>query len=245
MPPIPRLTGDLLSAFSLLTRLPVPAHDHSGAASAWAWPVVGLAVGGFGALAVWLGGLAGLPPGALAALAMAAMALASGGLHEDGLADTADGLFGGRDRERRLAIMKDSHIGSFGTLALVLVTLAAWSALTGLIASDRAVPALMAAAALSRAPMAAIMAALPPARASGLSAASGRPPAPAALIAVLAGAALCLLLAGTAGLAAILAAALLSAALARAAQNRIGGQTGDILGASQQLSFAASLALLA
>ncbi|VDC33065.1 adenosylcobinamide-GDP ribazoletransferase [Pseudogemmobacter humi] len=244
MPPIQRLTGDLLSAFSLLTRLPMPAHDHSGAASAWAWPVVGLAVGGVGALTVWLGGLAELPPGPLAALALAAMAMATGGLHEDGLADTADGLFGGRDRERRLAIMKDSHIGSFGTLALVLVTLAAWSALTGLIASGRAVPALMAAAALSRAPMAAIMAALPPARASGLSAASGRPPAPAALAAVLIGAALCLGLSGTGGLAAILATALLCAALARAAQNRIGGQTGDILGASQQLAFAASLALL-
>lgn len=240
-----RLGDDLLSALSLLTRLPMPAHRFHGARAAWAWPLVGVLVGGIGALtamaALWIG----LPPGPAAASALAAMALTTGGLHEDGLADTADGLLGGRDRERRLEIMKDSRIGSHGALALLLVILAQWSALTLLLAQPQGWLALIAAAALSRAPMAAIMAALPSARQNGLSAGSGRPKAATALAAVLIALAIALSLGGLPALKAALLAAALSIGLARAAQTRIGGQTGDILGASQQLAFAASLSLLA
>lgn len=240
-----RILSDLPSAFSLLTRIPMPAHRHSGAASAWAWPLVGLAVGGLAALTVWLGDLLRLPPGVVAALALAVMAMATGGLHEDGLADTADGLFGGHTPQRRLEIMKDSHIGSFGTLALLLVTLASWSALAALVRTGQAMPALLVAASVSRAPMAAIMTALPPARAVGISASSGRPGLATALMAVVLGAGLALALGGQAALPVIPAVLVVSLALALSAQARIGGQTGDILGASQQLSFAAALATLA
>ncbi len=117
----------------------------------------------------------GVPPGPVAAATLAALALMTGAIHEDGLADTADGLLGGRTPDRRLEIMKDSRIGSFGALALMLVALASWSALAGLMAQGQHWPALLAAAALSRAPMAVLMAALPPARVTGLSAATGRP----------------------------------------------------------------------
>ncbi|MFN3577988.1 MAG: adenosylcobinamide-GDP ribazoletransferase, partial [Tabrizicola sp.] len=104
MPPIRdialRLPSDLLSAFALLTRLPLPDHQGTGAASAWAWPLVGAALGAMGAAlasgVLWLG----VTPGVAAALVLAAGAMLTGALHEDGLSDTADGLFGGWTRAR-------------------------------------------------------------------------------------------------------------------------------------------------
>lgn len=242
-----QMRNDLLSALALLTRAPLPPHQPRGAASAWAWPLVGAGIGGIGALVIYFGQLCGLSPGPLAALVLAVMAMCSGGLHEDGLADTADGLLGGQSAARRLEIMKDSRIGSYGTLALLLVTLGLWSALGALIAAGTAIPALIAASALSRAPMAVLMTALPSARpaASGLSAGLGRPPVAAAGLAVALGLLIALLLLGAAALPALLLAALVTAWLGRAAVQRIGGQTGDILGASQQLSLVAMLILLA
>ncbi len=231
---------DLASAFALLTRLPVPAHRPQGARSAWAWPVVGAVVGGLAAALAWAASALGLPAGPVAALVLAAQALMTGALHEDGLADTADGLMGGRTRERRLEIMKDSRIGSFGALALVLVTLARWSALVALIGGG-SLGALIAAGALSRAPMALLMAALPNARASGLSHLVGRPAAHVAALAVALALTLAFLTSGSAALLMPLYAAPLILALASAARARIGGQTGDILGASQQLTEAAAL----
>jgi adenosylcobinamide-GDP ribazoletransferase len=240
-----RLRNDLCSALALLTRLPLPDHAPRGAASAWAWPLVGAALGlaaaGLGALLL----ACGFPPGSAAAFTLAALALATGALHEDGLADTADGLLGGRSPERRLAIMQDSRIGSFGALALVLVALAAWSGLTLALAAGTHWSALPAAAALSRAAMPALMATLPPARPGGLSARTGRPsPANAGLAAALA-LLVALLLCGAAALPAALATALLAVLLGQAARHLIGGQTGDILGAAQVLSFAAALSLCA
>ena len=235
---------DLASAFALLTRLPVPAHRPQGARSAWAWPVVGAVVGGIAAAVAWGGTAVGLPPGPCAALVLAAQALMTGALHEDGLADTADGLMGGRTRERRLEIMKDSRIGSFGALALVLVTLARWSALAALIGVG-GFAAIIAAAALSRAPMALLMAALPNARPSGLSHHVGRPSGGTAALACALALAIGLLTTGTGALLMALYAAPLILALAWAARARIGGQTGDILGASQQLTEAAALTAVA
>lgn len=240
-----RLWHQALSAFALLTRLPLPDHRPEGAASAWAWPLAGLVIGALAAATAGLALAFGAGAGPAAAAALAVQALLTGALHEDGLADTADGLMGGRTPERRLEIMKDSRIGSFGALALMLVTLATWSALAGLVATGAHWAALPAAAALSRAPMAAVMAALPPARPGGLSAGSGRPtPAKAGAAAGL-GLLAALLLCGWAALGAAALAAALSALLALAARSKIGGQTGDILGATQQLSFMAALALLA
>lgn len=236
------LADDLASGFSLLTRLPMPKRAFTGAASVWTWPLVGLVVGAASALSAALALALGLPAPLAAAIAMAMSALLTGAMHEDGLADTLDGLFGGWTRERRLEIMKDSHIGSYGVLGLVILSLARWSALSALIAAG-AWPALLAAAALSRAPMAVIMAALPNAREGGLSASTGRP-VPARVLACC-GLALGLALAGAAGMAPgmALAVALVSAAIAVTARRRIGGQTGDILGAAQALSETAALAL--
>lgn len=233
--------ADLGGAFGLLTRLPLGGPGR-GAASCWAWPVAGAVVGALAGLAGW-GALAlGLPLGWAAALVLAVQAAATGGLHEDGLADTFDGLMGGRDPARRLEIMRDSRIGSFGALALMLVTLARWSALVVLLPT--APWAVVAAAAVSRAGMPVLMAALRPARDGGLSRAVGRPRAVQAGLAV----GVALVLAApmgwpVLGLLPVLAAVWL--ALGLWARARIGGQTGDILGAGQQLAEAAVLGYLA
>ena len=235
---------DLASAFALLTRLPVRDHAPRGAASAWVWPVVGAVLGAISAtlagLALWLG----FTPGVVAGLVLVVGAILTGGLHEDGVSDTADGLFGGWTKAQRLEIMKDSRVGSYGVLALVLVTLIRWSALTTVLAGG-GLWGLVAVGALSRAPMAVLMAALPPARDTGLSHATGRPSSQTALLgAALAGAITCLF-AGWAALPMLALVAITTALLARSAQTRIGGQTGDILGAAQQLAEAAALAVLA
>lgn len=239
-----RLPSDLLSAFALLSRLPLPNHRATGAASAWAWPLVGAVLGALGAAlasgALWLG----VTPGVTAALVLAMGAMLTGGLHEDGLSDTADGLYGGWTRERRLEIMKDSRVGSYGVLALVLVTLARWSALTAVLVYGGHWAALVVSGALSRAPMALIMALLPNARGEGLSHATGRPAPGTALVALILAVAIAAALTGWAAVPLVFAALAAALWLAFSALRRIGGQTGDILGASQQLAEAACLAVL-
>lgn len=247
---VTRVVPDLLSAAALLSRLPLPDHRATGAASAWAWPLVGAALGaiaaGVASAALWLG----ITPGVAAALVLATSAMLTGGLHEDGLSDTADGLFGGWTKQRRLEIMKDSRIGSYGMLALMLVTLARWSALTALLVFGGHWAALIATGAVARAPMALMMALLPNARGEGLSHATGRPSLPAAWVGLMLALAISTGLAGWTGLSAWTGPSLLAVALVVAflvsisALRKIGGQTGDILGATQQLAEVACLAVL-
>ncbi|SHI88416.1 adenosylcobinamide-GDP ribazoletransferase [Wenxinia saemankumensis] len=228
-------TADIPEALGLLTRLPVPMRAPRGGPAAWAWPVAGLAVG---ALA-WAAGASalalGLTPALAAGAALAASVLVTGALHEDGLADSADGLWGGRERARRLEIMKDSRIGAYGVIALVLGIGLHWAALAALAGTGGLAGGLLAAAALSRAAMAGLMAALPPARPDGLARSVGRPPARTAWLAGGIGAASALVALGPAGIWAILLAAGIAWGWGALARRRIGGQTGDILGAAQQL----------
>lgn len=240
-----RISGDLHLALGLLTRLPLPGQPDMtrGAAAAWAWPLAGIAPALLAGLAIWLS--SGLGPGLSAALALAVMAMVTGAMHEDGLADTADGFWGGWTMERRLEIMKDSHIGTYGVLALILSVLARWSLLAGLVTSGNALPALLAAAMLSRVPMVALMAWMPPARDGGLSRAVGQPPLEAAGIGGGVALLLALMLTGGAAIWAALAVFLVALGIGALARAKIGGQTGDILGASQQLAEIAVLASLA
>jgi adenosylcobinamide-GDP ribazoletransferase len=236
--------ADLAEALMLLTRLPVPVHLAAprGARAAWAWPLAGALVAGLAAMVAAGALAAGLPPGLAAGLALVAGVLLTGALHEDGLADTADGLWGGHTRKRRLEILRDSRIGTYGVVALVLVLGLRWQALVALAADPWALAAAMvAAAALSRAAMAGVAWALPPARPDGLSAATGRPPAGAAALAAGIAGGLALVSLGLTAVAAGAAAALAAAWIARVAHRRFGGQTGDILGASQQLAEGAVL----
>lgn len=238
--------SDVLVAFSVLTRLPVQVdHDAAGgrlSASIWAYPVVGLVVGLIGGAAFGLASWIGAAAGVAAAAALMAQALATGALHEDGLADTADGLGGGSTPMRRLEIMRDSTVGAFGVLALLLIVLTRWSAVSSFEVWE-AIGALAAAGAASRGVVAATMWAAPPAKSDGLSASVGRPDDLGALAAIMLAVLFCFA-AGFVGIVAAFVGVAAATALALAALNRIGGQTGDVLGAAQQVSEAAMLATL-
>jgi adenosylcobinamide-GDP ribazoletransferase len=236
------LSHQFLSAVLLLTRIPLPRIDRpAGAAAAWAWPVVGVIVGSALAL-IAMGLLAvGLPPPIVAALVIGIGLLLTGALHEDGLADCADGFFGGWTPERRLQIMKDSAIGSYGTLALIVVMLVRWSALVPLVYSPAA---LIAAAVLSRASMGLVAASLPHARKDGLSASVGRPGWPQVITGLVLAAAASLAAVGWTALGAMVATVLTAALCVIVAKAKINGQTGDVLGATQVLTEGTVLCVL-
>lgn len=234
---------DIAAAIALLTRIPLRADFSRGAKAAWAWPIAGAVVGLAAACGAWVLEAAGLPPILIAGLALLVQTILTGALHEDGLADTVDGLWGGHDPARRLEIMKDSAIGSYGVLALVFGAGLRWFALAAVLHAYDAPWILVPLAMLSRAPMAVLSAALPNARGGGLSSSVGRASGLSAAIGVALAAGLALLTTGGLFLAPMLWIAFGTIALAALARAKIGGQTGDILGASQQL--AETLALLA
>ncbi|WP_375571891.1 adenosylcobinamide-GDP ribazoletransferase [Seohaeicola saemankumensis] len=240
--------GDIVAGFVLLTRLPVRASEAAlarGAAAAWAWPVVGALLGGIAGLAALLAMSLGLPAPLAAGLCLGLMAMMTGAMHEDGLADTVDGFWGGWTRERRLEIMKDSHIGSYGVIALILSLGLRWLALSTLFEAGLALPALIAAGALSRAVMPALMHALPPARDGGLSRSVGRVSFDTAVLAAAVAMVLALLALGLAALPLVLAVTVAGWGIGALARAKIGGQTGDILGAAQQMAEISLLLLLA
>ena len=241
--------GDIRRAASLLSRLPLGHFDLAAArpmaAAAWAWPLIGALLGGLAGLVALLATWLSLPAPLSAALALASLIAMTGALHEDGLADTFDGLWGAQDRTRRLEIMKDSRVGSYGVLALVLALILRWSALTALFQAGWILAPLIATGALSRAPMALLMARLPKARKGGLAASTGQPEPQTALAGLAVASAIALLTTGPLMLAALFWISLVTLVLAGVAKAKIGGQTGDILGASQQLAEIAALASLA
>lgn len=235
---LPFAITDVAVAFVLLTRLPLPALPDSAFASqaraAWAFALVGAVVALLAGAVGWAALRLGLPAGIAAGLVLSVQIVLTGAMHEDGLADTADGLWGGYAPDRRLEIMKDSAIGTYGVLALILSLGLRWGALT-LLLPIAPITALIAAAALSRSPLAALMTALPPAHSTGLSAGVGAPGWAASLTSLALGTGLAWLAVGPVSLILMalgLGATVLMAALARA---KIGGQTGDILGATQQV----------
>ena len=241
------LGRDVLVALVLLTRLPMPRLPDQAFAFAaravWAYPLAGLLLGGLSTLAGLAGLAAGLPAPFAAGIVLAVGILLSGAMHEDGLADVADGFWGGQTPERRLEIMKDSRIGAFGTLALLLSCGLRWSGYAALLATS-APWAIVAGAALSRAVMPVLMVWLPHARPSGLSHSVGRPGGWPVLAGLVLASGVGVLLAGGAGLGAAAAALLVALAFGSFARARIGGQTGDVLGAAQQLAEIACLAVL-
>ncbi len=238
-----RLT-ELRGVFMLLTRLPMGGTaEDSGPLSdgVWALPLAGLVLG-LAAAGVW--GLAsglGVPDLAAALLALGTMTWLTCGLHEDGLADVADGFGGGTERPRKLAIMRDSRVGSYGVLALIFAIGLKAAALAPLANSSPTGAAVMIAAAVwSRTVIAVVLALLRPARSDGLGAAAGRPAGAVVLAGLLLGAAICgvVLSAGGGG---IVIVALLGGGggalgVAVLAQRQVGGYTGDVLGAVQQVA---------
>jgi len=237
---------DIATSFSLLSRLPVGVDfdraAQRGASAAWAYPLVGLALGLASGVLGW--GLLSLAvaPGMTAVAIIAFQVILTGALHEDGLSDMADGL-GGSSREKRLVIMKDSRIGAFGAIALVLALLARHSGIAGLGSADL-ILALGALGAGSRALMVAVMAGLPAARTSGMSASTGQPGFETVMCALSIGAISCLVAFGWFGLSVFFLMSIAALGIAYLAHKQFGGQTGDVLGATQQSAEIIGLAVL-
>ncbi len=232
---------DLKIAVVFLTRLPLkldgPVRVSDLAAVVHCFPLVGLLVGTLGAAVYLAASLAHLSSLPAVILTIGAMTLFTGALHEDGLADTADALGALPDRERALEVMRDSRIGSFGTIALILVLTGKLAAIAGIWDGLRAAAAIIAAAAFSRSVMPAVMYLQPSARGRGLAAEAGRPAVERVLTALAIGiAAVILLLPPGQALSAIFIAGAAAALVAWALGRAFGGCTGDTLGAVQQLA---------
>ena len=239
---------DVRTALAFLTRLPLPEplpepdRPPNLARATRAMPLAGAAIGLGGAAVYWLSGATGLTPAIAGLLAVATTILLTGALHEDGLADSADGLFANAEPARRLEIMRDSRTGAYGVLALILSVGLRATALAAIAAPGPAAAALIAAHALARALPPAVMAWAPLARDDGLAAAAGQAESEHAWTALGLGAVIALLLLGIgAGLAALIVAGLAGFAMIRLARARIGGYTGDVLGAIEQLGEIAVL----
>jgi adenosylcobinamide-GDP ribazoletransferase len=229
------------AALSFLTVLPVGGPDDAAPrplGRAW-FPAVGLLLGGAAGGALWA--VTALTSPALgAAAALAVLAVLTGALHLDGLADAADGLLGGSTAERRLEIMRDSRVGSFGVVAVALVLLADWAALFGM-PPVRALAALLVAAAAGRLAAVALLVWLPYARPEGLGLAGrgGRPLRDLVVGSV--ATALPLALDWRHGVLAVLLAAAVTLGLGLLARARVGGATGDVYGAAVELGQLAAL----
>jgi adenosylcobinamide-GDP ribazoletransferase len=237
MPPLQKLLGDIALCLVFFTRLPLPhfeTKDSVFARAIWAAPVIGLAVALVGGVVYALAVLLGLAAGPAAALALAATMAATGCLHEDGLSDTADGFGGGKDREKKLQIMRDSRIGSYGACALAFSILLRWSAISELGSSIAVLCGLIAAHAASRALLPAFMQMLPPARTDGLSAGVGEISSDTALAAAALGALALLALGLSGAIAAALCLGIVFFLFRSLCLSQIGGQTGDTTGALQQ-----------
>ncbi|WP_273725217.1 adenosylcobinamide-GDP ribazoletransferase [Brucella gallinifaecis] len=243
---------DTVRSLGFLSRLPLPhnwlkdtdaSQGDSLKQSLRAFPLAGAILGLLAAVVLLISNELNLPALVSSLMAVGALAAMTGALHEDGLGDTADGFFGATKRERRLEIMKDSRIGTFAAMTLIIWTGLKVALLAAII--ERAGPcyaalALVGTEAASRAAMLAIWYGLPSARPGGLSDNLGQP----SWESVVCGCSLGLFIlavtsipvAGFAGFVKILFfSVVLMLAFAKLCISKIGGQTGDTLGATQQL----------
>ncbi len=252
VPDLQTFVGDLKSSLAFLTRLPAgwlgidPDVRPDFTRASGLFPVAGVLIGIAGGLVLLIAGAIGVPPLAAAALAVAATMGLTGALHEDGLADVADS-FGGATPERRLEIMRDSRIGSYGAAALVLsliVRIACLAAIVTVGALQAAI-ALAIAEGISRTALVRLWNEQPPAQDSGLAHDTGPPDHNAMVLALAIAAVLALVAIPAVGLRPALLAAVLAALatyiFTRLSAGAIGGRTGDTLGACQQVALAAWL----
>jgi adenosylcobinamide-GDP ribazoletransferase len=246
-----RLVADLKASLVFCTRLPLGGHagpttqadaqptwaDGAVGRASWAFPLAGALVGAVGGLVYWLAYRLDLAPLPAAALALIATLALTGALHEDGLADTGDGFGGGKDRDHKLAIMRDSHIGAYGTCAMITSIILRWSAVAAIAQPRSVFFALLCTHAAARATLPAFMLSVPPARSDGLSVAAGRPSWECGAIAGLLGViALALALGPTAAAIAVIVLIAAGFAMAWLSMRQIGGQTGDVIGALEQIN---------
>ena len=238
---------DVSAAARLLTRVPPILRRRLGGVEALAapgpigravraFPVVGAGIGLAAGIVYLILHAIGLPAAITGVVALAVGALLTGALHEDGLADTADGFGGGDSREQKLELMHDSRIGAYGVLALLLALGAKLGALVDLESIGLVLAGLVCSGAASRAVMPPLMRWLQPARNEGLGASAGRPPGDAVFVGLCLAAVLSLVLLNWSGLIAFIIAGLGAYGMALLARRQIGGHTGDVLGATQQVA---------
>jgi adenosylcobinamide-GDP ribazoletransferase len=239
---------DMKLAAAFLTRLPIRTGESADmsalARAARCFPLVGLGIGLIGAIVYALAIELALPPLPAAVLAVGAVVLVTGALHEDGLADTVDGFGGGNDAADKLQIMRDSRIGTYGVIALLFVLGAQVAALAAISLSGEVAVALIITHAVSRALLVPMMHLEPWARSDGLAVAAGRPTPATALWALGLGALAAVIFAGIDGILAAAVGAVVAWVIVRLARRHIGGVTGDVLGAVQQASAVAILLAL-
>jgi adenosylcobinamide-GDP ribazoletransferase len=235
--------ADFKICLGVLTRLPVyigaSPEDFSISNASRLFPIVGAIVGLIAAATLWIGSWFDFPSAVLALLALLTMTLVTGALHEDGLADTFDGIGGGITREQKLAIMRDSQIGSYGVMALLFSFGLRWAALTEITEEgiEDVFLALIAVAAASRAALPAVMHFIPVAREDGLSVGAGKPSIDRAITALLIGVGFLLFLLGfRVSIVGLGLAVLVAGLFVYFVALRLGGQTGDVLGATQQIT---------
>ncbi|WP_340241473.1 adenosylcobinamide-GDP ribazoletransferase [Sulfitobacter pontiacus] len=226
-------------AMLLLTRIPVGyLRDPIPAtgASAWGWPLAGAVAMLPAALIYWALHAAGFGPTVAALGLIFATTLLTGAMHEDGLADMADGFGGGQTRARKLEIMRDSRIGSYGVMALILTVALQVALIARLDHPALVVPAALGLSMASRAMLPFWLARMPAARADGLGHGAAQVPSACVYIAVAFGL-IGLLPLGFGAAAVIFAGVVVATALVAAlALRQIGGQTGDVIGAMQKLA---------
>lgn len=236
--------SDIAISLVFFTRLPLPHFDIPGrklGEAIWAAPLAGLAVAVVAWLVTEVAGFFDVPTLAIAALAIATTMLFTGCLHEDGLADVADGFGGGKDIERKLEIMHDSRLGTYGAAALLLTVLVRWSCIVALVQRDAALAGLVAAHVGSRSIFASLIRDTPLASQSGLAGTVGPVPAQATWLSIGLGIAALLLLGVFGAIATILLVLAVTVAFRQLCMRQIGGITGDTLGAAQQLAEIAIL----
>lgn len=230
---------DIAISLVFFTRLPLPHFDlpdRKLGDAIWAAPLAGLAV----ALVVWLVTLVadffGVPSQATAALALAATMLVTGCLHEDGLADVADGFGGGKTTERKLEIMHDSRLGTYGAATLFASALLRWACIVPLVQHDAVLFGLIAAHVGSRAIFAKLIRETPLASQSGLAATVGPISDDSAWFSLALGVVALLWLGVFGAFIAFLLLAAILVAFRQLCLKQIGGINGDTLGAAQQIA---------
>lgn len=247
-PSIGREATRYLVAQQFLTRLPTPRwidYEPGGLARAAKYfPLVGLVVGGLSAL-IWLIVAPVVPSPVAAGLALGFLILATGALHEDGFADCCDGLGGGANRERALEIMRDSRIGAYGAIGLIMTIGLRWVALSGFDLASGAI-ALVLASVFGRGAMVALLSYGAYARTEGAARdVKDGVTKSELLIAVIFCVAVAIIMAGLTGLFALLAVLAGSALWLAWLTHRLGGYTGDGLGAAEQIGQIVALLWLA
>jgi adenosylcobinamide-GDP ribazoletransferase len=249
-----RPLASLLVAIRFLTRLPVPfvrtLDPPPLSAAMGMFPVAGALIGVVTGGALIAGQQLGLASPFAAVCAVAFGLLITGGFHEDGLADVADGIGGGATVEQRLDIMRDSRIGAYGTMALVLALMARAMLFADIMqfGSWQAIVLLACGAAFSRALVVDLLWATRPARRDGLSVMAGRPGRNTTLFALClggvgAGIGTAYVLSPAHGALSLVAAGIATATIRALAMRKIGGQTGDVCGAAQVISEITMLAV--